>query len=230
MIPLNNMANGVTRRMPYRPRWAILADWSVVLIGVALSLCCLARNTVEATESPTTVVQQTTDAVLAALADQNLTAKDKHRKIEKIAYTHFDFPVLSRLVLGRNWKVLSPAQQDQFVGELKQHLAATYGKGIDNYHHEHIVITGDRAEVGGDWTVKTKVVGSGGAGFEVDYRLRQTDGEWRAIDVIIEGVSLVANYRAQFQDIVSNQGAAALIQQLHEKNANGEPMETSTRQ
>ena len=207
-----------------------MRDGGLPVIALALSLCCLVGSPVEATESPTTVVRQTTDAVLAVLANQNLTTPEKHQQIEEIAYAHFDFPTLSRLVLGRNWKGLSPAQQAEFLGEFKQHLANTYGKGIDNYRNERIVIAGDRAEVDGDWIVKTKVVGSEGTDFEVDYRLRQTDGEWRAIDVIIEGVSLVANYRSQFQEIASNQGAAALIQLLHEKNTKGEPIEASKRE
>src|SRR5258708_2384906 len=93
-----------------------MEDRVLLLIGFALSLCCLARTPIEATESPTAVVRQTTDAVLAVLANPKLTTREKHHEIEEVAYTHFDFPTLSRLVLGRNWKELSPAQQAEFVG------------------------------------------------------------------------------------------------------------------
>ena len=133
---------------------------------------------------------------------------------------------VARLVLARNWKQLSPEQQKDFVEEFKKHLSMTYGKNVETYNNERAEVTGDRAEPGGDWTVKTKIVRPGAADVLLDYRLRQEDGGWKVIDVIIEGVSLVANFRAQFQEIVSNQGPQKLIDLLREKNAKGEPLKS----
>ena len=88
------------------------------------------------------------------------------------------------------------------------------------------MVIGDRAEARDDWTVKTKIVRPNAEDILVDYRLRKEDGEWRVIDVIIEGVSLVANFRSQFQEIISRDGAAKLIELLHEKNAKGESLKS----
>jgi len=191
-----------------------------------MTLCCVNTRSARAADSPVQVVQETSDAVVAVLATKDLSANEKRRKIEDIVYAHFDFETLSRLVLARNWKQLSPGQQTEFVDEFKKHLSVTYGKNVETYNNERAVVTGDRQEAGSDWTVKTKIVRPNAADILVDYRLRKEDGDWRVIDVIIEGVSLVANFRAQFQDIVTKDGPAKLIKLLHEKNAKGESLKS----
>jgi phospholipid transport system substrate-binding protein len=196
---------------------------AVVLLAI---LCGVMVGVVRAEVSRTVVVQQTVDAVVAVVADKSLTADQKRAKIQDIVYDHFDFNTLARLVLARNWKQLSPEQQKDFVEEFKKHLSMTYGKNVETYNNERAEVTGDRAEPGGDWTVKTKILRPGAADVLVDYRVRQEDGAWKAIDVIIEGVSLVANFRSQFQEIVSNQGPQKLIDLLREKNAKGEPLKS----
>jgi phospholipid transport system substrate-binding protein len=103
----------------------------------------------------------------------------------------------------------------------------TYGRNIENYKNERVEVTGDRDEGRGDWTVKTKILRGGGASdILVDYRLRKEGDEWRIIDIVIERVSLVANFRSQFQEIVSQGGPTKLLDVLREKNARREPLET----
>ena len=179
-----------------------------------------------AVDSPTAVVQQTTDAVVAVLAEKNLATVEKRHKIDEIVYAHFDFETLSKLVLARNWKDLTPEQQKAFVEEFKRHLSLTYGKNVETYNNERAVVIGDRAEAHDDWTVKTKVIRPNAEDILVDYRLRKEVAGWRVIDVIIEGVSLVANFRSQFQEIISRDGAAKLIDLLREKNAKGESLKS----
>ncbi|HUI27874.1 MAG TPA: ABC transporter substrate-binding protein [Candidatus Kryptonia bacterium] len=191
----------------------------------AVMVLLLVAGPVRAGEAPSVIVQQLIDSVTGVLVDKNLTADQKRHRIEEIAYTRFNFETVSKLVLARNWKDLSPQQQKEFIEEFKKHLSVTYGKNIENYNDERAVVVGDRAEARDDWTVKSKIVRPNAADVLVDYRLRKDpDGEWRIIDVIIEGVSLVANFRSQFQEIISNSGAAKLIEVLREKNARGEPL------
>jgi len=197
--------------------------WSGALLGVCLLLAGAVQGV---TNGPSAVVQETADASVAVLQDKSLSADQKRHKIEEIVYAHFDFDILARLVLARNWKQLTPDQQQQFVAEFKKHLSLTYGKNVETYNNERAVITGEREESGGDWTVKSKILRPGASDILVDYRLRHDGGKWRVIDVIIEGVSLVANFRSQFQEIISNQGPAKLIDLLREKNAKGEPLKS----
>ncbi|MCX8071305.1 MAG: ABC transporter substrate-binding protein [Candidatus Binatia bacterium] len=178
-----------------------------------------------AQETPRQVIEQTADAVLAVLRDSSRTSEQKRQQIEEIASARFDFDTVSKLVLARNWKRLSPEQQSRFVKEFRKHLSLTYGRNVDQYNNERAEVVGERQEPDGDWTVKTRILRpQGGEPIAVDYRLRKLGNQWKVIDVIIEGTSLVANFRSQFQEIVSRDGPEKLIQLLEEKNARGEPI------
>lgn len=195
-------------------------------VVAALCACSILPRIAAATDGPRAVVEKTTSSVLAVLGDKSLSSDAKRHKIEDIAYAEVDFETLSRLVLAKNWGRLSPEQQREFIQEFKQHLSITYGHNVDNYKNEKVTIVGDREEARGDWTVQTKILRGGPDDIAIDYRLRQKDGEWRIIDIIIEGVSLVSNFRSQFQEIIANDGADKLLRLLREKNAKGEPLKS----
>lgn len=184
-------------------------------------------GTPAAAQTPSQVVDALASQVIAVLKDGALDGDQKRTRVEAIAYRAIDFPTLSKLVLARNWPKFSTPQRDQFESEFKQHLTMTYGRNIDNYKNEKVAILGERQETRGDVTVLTKIERGGGGSEDVvvDYRLRQREGQWKIIDVIIEGVSLVANFRSQFQDVVANGGPDRLLTLLKEKNAAGEPLQ-----
>ena len=178
---------------------------------------------VAAEQSPRDVVQSTSDQVLAVLAEKDLSKEARRDKVRTIVLRSVDFETLSRLVLARNWTRFSPAQQQEFMQEFQDHLAATYGRRLDDYRNEKVTIVGDRQEPNGDWTVQTKILRGGGSNdINVDYRLRQSNGEWKVIDFIVEEVSMVANFRSQFQDIVASGGPEKLLKLLKEKTAAGQ--------
>ncbi len=179
-------------------------------------------------DGPRTVVDEITKSALDVLGNKSLAVDDKRHRLETIVYAHVDFDTMSRLVLARNWNQLSPAQQTDFVTLFKEHLSMTYGRNIENYKNEHVEIVGDREEPRGDWTVQTKILRGGGASdILVDYRLRKGgSSDWRVIDIVIERVSLVSNYRSQFQEIVSQGGPTKLLDVLRDKNARREPLES----
>ena len=177
-------------------------------------------------KSPSQVVDALSNRVIAVLQDKNLTTDQRHTQIEAIAYDAMDFETLSKLVLARNWTKFSPAQQSEFIDQFKRHLSITYGRNFDTYKNEQVQILGERPEARGDVTVQTKILRGGHADdVLVDYRLRQHDGQWKIIDVIVENVSLVSNFRSQFQDIVATGGPDRLLTLLKEKNDKGEPLQ-----
>jgi phospholipid transport system substrate-binding protein len=165
------------------------------------------------------VVSETIDKVVAVLNDKTLPLEQKRQQIEEISYSRFDFDRMARLVLARNAQKLSPEQQQEFVAEFKRHLSTTYGRRLSEYSDERIEIGDARPETNGDVTVKSRVVGgAAGDGVAIDYRLKERDANWLVIDVIIEGVSLIHNFRSQVAEIVSSAGAESLIAKLREKN------------
>ena len=190
-------------------------------------LVCTLSGAAAAGDGPRAVVEAITGAALDVLGNKSFSVEDKRQRLETIVYAHVDFDTMSRLVLARNWSQLSPAQQADFVKLFKEHLSITYGRSIENYKNERVEISGDREEARGDWTVKTKILRGGGANdILVDYRLRKEDAAWRIIDIVIERVSLVINYRSQFQEIVSQGGPTKLLEVLREKNARREPLKS----
>ncbi|MGH7859553.1 MAG: MlaC/ttg2D family ABC transporter substrate-binding protein [Candidatus Binatia bacterium] len=171
--------------------------------------------------SPRELVRKITDQAIAVLRNNDLSNDEKRKRIEDIVYDYVDFETMSRLVLARNWRTVGEAKQREFVEEFKRHLSVTYGKNVENYRNETVTISGDRQEARGDWTVKTQIVRSGPNDIFVDYRLRKLGDEWKIIDVIIERVSLVSNFRSQFQEILANGGIERLLKLLRRKNAEG---------
>ncbi len=165
------------------------------------------------------VIEKTVAEVLAILRDGSKGAAGRREGLEALARDRFDFQTMSKLVLARNWKRLDKRQQAEFVEQFEAYLANDYGSRIERYDQEEVEVVGERVEPRGDVTVKTKVVGGENDGAEVDYRMRKKDGPWRIIDVVIEGISLVANFRDQFRDVLGREGPVALIEKLREKNA-----------
>jgi phospholipid transport system substrate-binding protein len=179
--------------------------------------------------SPRGVVDAVVREVLGILRDSTLTRADKLTKIRAIADQQTDFETLARLSMGRFWRDLSDAQRAEFVKEFEVYVSTTHGKVFDEYVDEDVVITGERQEQRGDYTVQTVVVANRfDAGrrkdvANVDYRLRQKEDRWKIIDITISGVSMASNFRAQFQDIMANGGIERLLKLLREKNLAGKP-------
>ncbi len=167
---------------------------------------------------PVQMIEETTDEVLAVLRDSALSTEEKRSRLEELARARFDFQTMSRLVLARNWKRFSKPQQEEFVEEFKNFLAHSYGNRIDRYNEEKIQVTGEQPEPRGDVTVSTRIVGGEYNDAVIDYRLRRRDGHWRVIDITVEGISLVFNYRDQFKEVVGRHGPEGLLKRLREKN------------
>lgn len=197
------------------------------LVAVTLAAGIGTPAPVRAADGPTAVVEQTTSGVIAILVDATLSTEDKRKRVERVVLERVDFETLSKLVIARNWSRFTDPQRSEFMALFKDHLSMTYGRNVETYKNEKVTVMGSREEKGGDTTVKTKILRGGPGDILVDYRLRQRDGTWKIIDVIIEGVSLVSNFRSQFQDVVASGGPERLLALLREKNAKGEAMKAS---
>ena len=168
---------------------------------------------------PRDVVARTVDEVLAVLKDAALTPEARRERIVQIAYARFDFPTMSKLVLAKYWRRFDAAQREAFLKEFKDFLAHRYGDRIDRYEQESVEIVGERSSKSGDAIIETRIHRPSAESVAVDYRLRKRGDDWRVIDVKIEGISLVSNYRDQFHEVLSHGGPEKLLAQLRERNA-----------
>jgi phospholipid transport system substrate-binding protein len=189
---------------------------------LALLLCAAPSGAIAVEDDAKSAVEATIAEALEVLRNDELSSQAKRGRLEELAYQRFDFERMSRLVLARSWKKLSEQQRTDFEAEFKRHLALTYGRNLESYADEDLAVGDLRKHSNGDITVESSVVGGNNDGARVDYRMRERDGKWYAIDVIVEGVSLISNFRSQVQEIISNKGADRLIETLREKNAKEE--------
>jgi len=170
--------------------------------------------------TPTEEVRRTVDEVVRIVADKDLKKpqnEQKRRKALKAAIGQiFDHAEMARRSMGQNWKELTPAQQKEFVDLFATLLENSYAGKIESYNNEKIVYL--KETVDGDYAeVKSRIVTAKHDEFSLDYRLMRTGDPWKVYDVVIEGVSLVSNYRSQFNKIVKSQGYPELARKMKAK-------------
>jgi len=170
------------------------------------------------TDEPKEIIDVAAKKIVAILGRKDEPAEVRVSAIEEIAYDLFDFTTMSKLVLARNWRKLDKDKRREFVGEFRTHLSRTYGTRLDRYDQERVDVYAAKVEVRNDVSVKSRIVGGQFDGAEIAYRLRNRKGEWKIIDVVIEGISLVSNYRSQFSTVLNGGTIDDLITKLKDKN------------
>jgi phospholipid transport system substrate-binding protein len=191
----------------------------LLILGCLASLQAMAAEPDPAVlEAPRKVVSDTLDGVLEILNEPGLESAERRGRIQALAFEVFDFETMGKLSLARNWKKLSAEQRVEFIDEFKSHLARNYGSRLNRYQQTDVAVVGDRVEPRGDVTILTRVVGGQFDGVEMNYRMRERNDVWKVIDVVIEGVSLIGNFRSQFSEVMSRGGAEELLRQLRSKN------------
>lgn len=142
-----------------------------------------------------------------------------HQRVREVVFPHFDFPLISRYVLGKAWKQTSADDQQRFVDEFSTLMLHTYGSALLAIKDEAVEFLPVSAKPGASMvTVKTEVRNGDEKPFPVDYRLASQTGEWKVVDVKIDGISLVRTYRSEYGAIVQRQGLDELITALAERN------------
>ena len=198
-------------------------SWSRRALAAALgaSLCAGAAHaaSMPTATSAKALIEQTVAQVLAVLKDESRTVAQQRLELEKIAHARFDFRTMAGLVLGRAWKRLDAAERDEFVDQFTTYLANDYGSRLERYQQEEVAVVSEQPKPRDDVEVRTKIIGGENDGAIVDYRMRNGKDGWKIIDVVIEGISLVANFRDQFREVIARGGPEALLQKLKEKNA-----------
>jgi phospholipid transport system substrate-binding protein len=190
----------------------------VSLVG-AVVLALIVSFTVPARAgAPTDSLKQSVDQVVKILADPALREKPeaRHDQVRKVAESIFDYPDTARRSLGQHWNGRTPEQQQEFVKLFADILDRAYVSKIELYQGERVQYTGETID-GNEATVKTMIAAKQGSDIPVDYRMHMKNGRWVVYDVIIEGVSLVSNYRTQFNKVIQTESYDALVQRLRAK-------------
>lgn len=165
---------------------------------------------------PTEQLREYTDQVIKVLDDPALARGDRRAAIRKIAHEAFDVNETARRVLARHWQARTPAERDEFAQLFADLLERTYIARLDEYGGERIRYVGESID-GELATVRARIVTRAGVEVPVESRMVRRGERWLIYDVLIENVSLVANYRSQFDRIVRSSSYEELVRRLKQK-------------
>ncbi len=195
----------------------LLLALCIVLPGLAL-----AEARANASQDPLELVRDTADEVLKKVVAEKQTLKQHPGRIydlvEKGVVPHFDFERMSRLAVGRYWRRATPEQKKAFAEAFKQLLVRTYATALLEYSNQPIRYMPPRPSSRPDEAMVSTRVDNGGPLVPINYRLHFENGEWKVYDVIVDGVSLVSNYRSSFSSQIRRYGMDGLISRLQKHN------------
>lgn len=173
----------------------------------------------QALESPTEVVRATVGEVIRILEDPKWKDPAKllprRRMLEDVIATRFDYAEMSKRALAAHWTALTPAQRAEFVDLFKSFLSDRYAEKIEGYSGEQVLYLSERIE--GDYAEVRTELRSRKVDIPMDYRLFLKEGRWYAYDIIVDGVSLVKNYRSQFDKIIRADSYDELVTRLRHR-------------
>jgi len=192
-----------------------LATWIALPIIISLS----APNPSRAGD-PTERIRFVVEQGIEILNDPKHQSKNGKQiyldRLREVVFPLFDFPEMAKRSLGFHWRRLSPEERQEFVTLFTNLLERSYAGKIDLYDGETVVFTGEAVE-DNYARVDSKLVSKNGERFSVDYKLLRTNGDWRIYDVVVEHISLVNNYRSQFNRVIANSSYKNLIKKINRK-------------
>ncbi|MFW6041462.1 MAG: MlaC/ttg2D family ABC transporter substrate-binding protein [Guyparkeria sp.] len=173
-------------------------------------------------EEARVLVEETAERVIAEIAENRAAVESDPDElleiVDRILLPHVDSERMTRLVLGRYYRQASPEQIRAFTREFQRLLVRTYAGPLSELGDQEIEITGSRADGENELRVETEVSGGDLGTVPVAYRLVVVDGEWKSYDVVVDGISLVNNYRGSFAQKVQRDALDSLVRTLREQN------------
>ena len=188
-----------------------------------LAFLALAAAPTQAQEAPDALVKRVAEEVLQTIRSDKDIQAGNQAKVKQLIETklvpNFDFARMTALAVGRNWRNATPEQQKRLTDEFRTLLVRTYSGALSSYRDNKMDYKPLRMNPGDtEVIVRTAVQQSGQQPIPIDYSMEKTPEGWKAYDVIVAGVSLVTNYRDEFNDIVKSSGVDGLIKALADKN------------
>ncbi|HMF48396.1 MAG TPA: ABC transporter substrate-binding protein [Candidatus Saccharimonadales bacterium] len=189
--------------------------------ALSLILLFLLQSSSALAGAPTDRIRETVDQLLGILKDPRFKGESKkgerRAKLREVLYQRFDFTEMAKRALGSEWRRHTPEEQREFVRLFTDLLERAYLDKIESYSGEKVKYLKERQD--NDLaTVETRLEDAKGQEYSLDYRLHNVNGDWKVYDVIIENISLVNNYRAQFNRVLARSSWADLLKRMKEQS------------
>ncbi len=164
-------------------------------------------------------LQETVDGILEILRDKKAPSDQRKQKISALVRERFDYGIMAQSAMGKHWRKFTPAQKEEFTAKFSSLLEESYLDRIDAYTDETVDYVKER-EKRGKVLIETDIV-TANKRIPIHYKLRQRGDLWLVYDVVVEGVSLIRNYRSSYGKVFKKEGFAGLIRKIDAK-LNGE--------
>ncbi len=189
------------------------------VFGLGITLIIGAGETRLWASAPGEQVKATIDRVMEILKDPKLQGDakktERREKLRQVVLPRFDFAEMAKRALGNNWNRY-PDKQAEFVTAFTQLLEETYAVQIESANGDKVIYLNERTDK--DYSeVATKVISPKGEETSMTYKLHPVDSDWKVYDIVVENISIVNNYRAQFNRVLSNSSLDELIKRMNEK-------------
>jgi phospholipid transport system substrate-binding protein len=192
------------------------------LAATILVLLTLLASGVATAGMPTEQIKATVDRALMVLKDPRFRAaakaQERREQLREILFARFDFTEMSKRALGPNWRRRTPQEQDEFTRLFAALLERAYAATIESYTDEKITYVGEKLD-GAYADVNSKILTSKGEEFSITYKMHLVGSEWKIYDVIAENISMVNNFRSQFNRVISNASYEELVRRLKSKQS-----------
>lgn len=190
-----------------------------LIAASAILIVSSAAPSASAADDPMAVVKQTVNQALAVLRDKQTPTAERQQKLRDIVAASFDFTTMSKSALGYYWKQITPAQQQEFTKVFITFIENSYLAKINEFTGGDVKFLSQQNDGSQYSVVKTSVLMPGKDPIDLDFRLLNYGSDWKVYDVTVDAISIIANYRNQFNRIMSNQGYDKLIGDLKNKEA-----------
>jgi phospholipid transport system substrate-binding protein len=193
---------------------------TIALLAAAIAMTLASPFTSRAwADDPMSVVRGTVNQSLSVLRDASIPLQSRQDKLRQIVSGTFDFTEMARSALGYHWKQISSAQQQEFTQTFVAFIEDSYLSKINDYRGQQVQFLGARNDDAEYAQVNTDIVQNGKDSIHVNYRLLQKNANWKIYDVTIDSISIIANYRNQFNRVMNSKGYDTLINDLKSKQA-----------
>jgi phospholipid transport system substrate-binding protein len=187
---------------------------------LAMLLTIVANGAVQAAwadKDPMATTQEFVNGALKILADRQTPVADRQRQLRQLIEPHFDFTQMSRQALGPHWRSLSPAQRQDFAQVFKSFMESAYLSKISDYSGQRVEFVKQSSLGVGYAQVASNIMQTGKAPIPVNYLLEQKDDGWKVYDVTVDNISIIQNYRNQFNRVINENGFDKLLADLKAK-------------
>ena len=194
---------------------------AIVMLTITAMLVSLAPRFIAPAwaDEPMSVVKTTVDQALEVLRDKQTPLAQRQDRLRQIVAQTFDFTEMAKSALGYHWKELTPAQQQEFTTAFVAFIEDSYLSKINDYRGQQVTFLRVSNEGAQYSQVATDIIQPKGDAIHVNYRLVQEGSTWKIYDVTVDAISIIANYRNQFNSVMNNKGYNTLIADLKAKQA-----------